>query len=79
MEIKVYQKEILKENSDPLTKFGAKFNLKKNKNLPLTIIGSSELKPIKYYEKKGSAQCKSSVIFAGMRTNGFTHYKSKKI
>ena len=35
--------------SDPLSKFGANFKLKKNKNLPLSIIGSSELKPIKYY------------------------------
>ena len=64
--------------SDPLSKFGANFKLKKNKNLPLSIIGSSELKPIKYYEKKGSAQCKSSVIFGGMRTEGTTIIKAKK-
>ncbi len=66
--------------SDPLSKFGAKFkfNKNKNKNLPLTIIGTSKLKPIKYIEKKGSAQCKSSVIFAAMRTNGTTIIKAKK-
>ncbi len=64
--------------SNPLTKFGAKFKLKNNKNLPLTIHGSKNLKPIKYFENLGSAQCKSAVIFAGMRTNGTTIIKAKK-
>ena len=64
--------------SEPLSKFGAKFKLKKNKNLPLTIYGSQNLKPIRYHENKGSAQCKSSVIFAGMRTDGTTIIKAKK-
>ncbi len=71
-------KRDFKRIADPLTKFGAKFNLKNNKNLPLTIFGSKELKPIKFTEKKGSAQVKSSVIFAGMRTNGLTFIKAKK-
>ncbi len=62
----------------PLSKFGAKFKLTKNNFLPLKIFGSSELKPIKYYENKGSAQCKSSIIFAGMRSNGTTIIKAKK-
>ena len=65
--------------SEPLSKFGAKFKLNKKKNLPLEIIGSSNLKAIKYVEKKGSAQSKSSVIFAGMRSNGTTIIKEKKI
>ncbi len=64
--------------SEPLSKFGAKFQLKNNKYLPLIIHGSEKLKPIKYLENKGSAQCKSSVIFAGMRTNGTTIIKAKK-
>ena len=64
--------------ADPLSKFGAKFKLNNNKNLPLTIIGSSDLKPIKYIENRGSAQCKSSVIFGAMRTNGTTIIKAKK-
>ena len=49
--------------SRPLSKFGAKFKLNKKKNLPLTIMGSPKLNSIKFIEKKGSAQCKSSVIF----------------
>jgi len=40
--------------------------------------GSQNLKPIRYNETKGSAQCKSSVILAGLRTNGKTIIKAKK-
>ena len=64
--------------TEPLSKFGARFKLNKSKNLPLTIFGSQKLKSIKYIEKKGSAQCKSSVIFGGMRATGTTKIKAKK-
>ena len=64
--------------SDPLSKFGARFKLKKNNFLPLKIYGTSNLKPIKYIENRGSAQCKSSIIFASMRTEGTTTIKAKK-
>ena len=67
-----------KRISDPLGKFGAVFKLRKNKNLPLTISGSSNLKPIKYLEDRGSAQCKSAVIFGAMRTEGTTIIQAKK-
>ena len=62
----------------PLSRFGAKFKLKNSKSLPLTIYGSKKLKPINYIENRGSAQCKSSIIFGGMRTNGTTTIKAKK-
>ena len=62
----------------PLSKFGASFQLRNNYNLPLTIRGSKKLKPIKFFETKGSAQCKSSVIFGGIRTEGKTVIKAKK-
>ena len=71
-------KRDFKRIAEPLTKFGAKFNLKNNKNLPLTMFGTKKLNPIKFAEKKGSAQVKSSVIFAGMRTEGTTIIKAKK-
>ena len=67
-----------KRISDPLSRFGVKFKLRNNNLLPLKLYGSSKLKPIKYYEKKGSAQCKSAIIFAGMRTDGTTIIKAKK-
>ncbi len=71
-------KRDFKRIADPLNKFGAKVLLKEGKKLPMTIKGSKNLQPIKYFEKKGSAQCKSSVIFAGLRTNGTTIIKAKK-
>ena len=75
---KSLSKRDFKRVSDPLSKFGAKFKLRNNNFLPLKIYGSSKLKPIKYNENKGSAQCKSSIIFAAMRTNGTTKIKAKK-
>ncbi len=71
-------KRDFKRVTDPLSKFGAKFKLFKNKYLPLAVLGSKKLKPIKYIENKGSAQCKSSVIFGGMRAEGTTIIKAKK-
>ncbi len=62
----------------PLSKFGASFQLRNNCNLPLTIKGSKKLKPIKFFESKGSAQCKSSIIFGGIKTEGKTIIKAKK-
>ena len=67
-----------KRISDPLSKFGGVFKLKNKKNLPLTIYESKNLRPISYLENRGSAQCKSAVIFAGMRTSGTTLIKAKK-
>ena len=63
--------------AEPLKKFGAKIQLT-NKGLPLIIKGNQSLNPIKYLENRGSAQCKSSVIFAGLKTNGKTLIKAKK-
>ena len=63
--------------AEPLRKFGAKISLTNN-TLPLTIQGPKNIKPIKYFEKRGSAQCKSSVIFAGLRASGITSIKAKK-
>ena len=61
----------------PLEKFGAKLNSNFGK-LPIKIQGTNYSKPIKYYEKKGSAQCKSAVMFAALNTSGETIIKAKK-
>ena len=61
----------------PLQKFGAKFKTNSGK-LPVTIYGTNYSKPIKYYEKKGSAQCKSSIMLAALNTKGKTIIKAKK-
>ena len=63
--------------AEPLNKFGAKIKLTK-KGLPLIIKGNKQPHPIRYLEQKGSAQCKSSVIFAGLKTDGKTFIKAKK-
>jgi len=75
---KSLSKRDFKRIADPLSKFGVNINLKDGYGLPLTIKGSKKLKPIKFFERKGSAQCKSSVIFAGIKTNGKTIIKAKK-
>ena len=75
---KSLSKRDFKRVADPLRKFGAKLKLTNNRNLPLNILGTKNLKPIKYYENRGSAQCKSSIIFAGLRTEGTTIIKAKK-
>jgi len=75
---KSLSKRDFKRVADPLRKFGAKLKLTNNRNLPLNILGNKNLKPIKYYENRGSAQCKSSIIFAGLRTEGTTIIKAKK-
>ena len=61
----------------PLKRFGAKFDSNFGK-LPIKIQGTNYSKPIKYYENKGSAQCKSAVMFAALNTQGETIIKAKK-
>ena len=62
----------------PLEKFGAKFYHTVKNKLPLTILGSQSIKGIEYLENKGSAQCKSSVMFAALNASGTTSIKAKK-
>ncbi len=62
---------------EPLKKFGALFKSNKNK-LPIIIKGSNNLKSINYVENKGSAQCKTSIMFAALKANGITKIKAKK-
>jgi 3-phosphoshikimate 1-carboxyvinyltransferase len=62
----------------PLEKFGAKFYHKIKNKLPLSILGSKNSKGIKYLENKGSAQCKSSVMFAALHSSETTSIKAKK-
>ncbi len=61
----------------PLKKFGADFKTRSNK-LPIVVEGTKFPKPVIYYEKKGSAQCKSAVMLAALNTGGETIIKAKK-
>ena len=62
----------------PLERFGAKFYNNKKGKLPLSILGSEFSKSIKFFENKGSAQCKSSVMLAALNASGTTFIKAKK-
>ena len=63
---------------DPLKKFGAIFYPKNKNTLPIYIKGSDFIRPINYFESKGSAQCKSSVMLAALNAPGKTIIKAKK-
>ena len=77
---KSLSKRDFKRIADPLIKFGVKIKLNKRKGLPLSIQRSNDLKaqPIKYFENKGSAQCKSAVLLAGLKFDNTTFIKAKK-
>ena len=62
---------------EPLEKFGATFKSTSGK-LPILVKGTKNVNPIYYHEKKGSAQCKSSVMLAALNTKGKTVIKAKK-
>ena len=62
----------------PLQKIGANFKVNNKKTLPLQIIGSNFINPIHYFENKGSAQCKSTVMLAALNSPGQTVIKAKK-
>ena len=63
--------------TEPLKKFGV--NIKSKANLlPVEIVGTDLLRPINYFEKRGSAQCKSSVMLAALNTPGTTIIKARK-
>jgi len=62
---------------EPLKLFGANISYK-NSFLPVHISGSNYLRPIKYSENLGSAQCKSAVMLASLKTPGITQIKAKK-
>ncbi len=63
--------------AEPLKLFGPIIDLKKG-SLPAKIKGTNFLRPINYYEKKGSAQIKSSILIAAMNTPGKTIIKARK-
>tara|TARA_Y100001970_G_scaffold271300_1_gene366334 strand:- start:941 stop:2254 length:1314 start_codon:yes stop_codon:yes gene_type:complete len=61
----------------PLSEFGIKLFSNKN-NLPIVMQGSISPKSINYQELKGSAQCKSTIMLAALKSKGLTKIKAKK-
>ena len=62
----------------PLKNMGVNFYPHNKKNLPIFIKGSDYLRPIKYIENRGSAQCKSCVMLAALNIHGETLINAKK-
>ena len=58
----------------PMKKFGQNIESKNNK-LPIKIKGTIYPTPINYIESKASAQVKSCILLAAMKTNGITNIK----
>ncbi len=59
----------------PMRMFGQNID-SKNQKLPIKIKGTNYPRPINFNETKGSAQVKSSILFAAMQTPGKTTIKS---
>ena len=62
----------------PLKNMGVNFYPQNKKTLPIYIKGSKYLRPIKYIENRGSAQCKSCVMLAALNIHGETLITAKK-
>ena len=62
----------------PLEKFGCTFEPKDKKTLPIYITGSEMPIAISHKEEIGSAQLKSSIIFASLNTPGISKIKELK-
>ncbi len=62
----------------PLKNMGVNFYPENKKKLPIFIKGSDYLRPIKYTENRGSAQCKSCVMLAALNIHGETLINAKK-
>jgi len=60
----------------PLKLFGVNIE-SKNNMLPIKILGTDFLRPIKYDENIGSAQVKTCIIFSALNTPGITEIYSK--
>ncbi len=62
----------------PLSELGANFFPKNKTKLPISILGSKYLRPINYFENKGSAQCKTCLMLASLNLPGEVRIIAKK-
>ena len=62
----------------PLQEVGANFKVGIKKTLPIKIIGTNLVNPIHYFENRGSAQCKSTIMLAALNSPGQTIIYAKK-
>ena len=62
----------------PLQEFGATFYPEGKKTLPIYIMGTNFIRPIKFQDNIGSAQIKTSICMAALNSPGETFIKSKR-
>lgn len=66
------QKRPMRRIMLPLMKMGVRFEPEERETLPVTIIGTPDLKAITYDSPVASAQLKTAVLLAGLRAKGET-------
>ena len=64
--------------TDPLTDFGANFQLRNKEFLPIVVKGANLPIPITYEMEVASAQVKSAILLAGLNTPGITTVVEKE-
>ena len=64
--------------TDPLTDFGANFELRNKEFLPIVVKGANLAIPITYEMEVASAQVKSAILLAGLNTPGITTVVEKE-
>jgi 3-phosphoshikimate 1-carboxyvinyltransferase len=62
----------MKRIIEPLTEMGARIEAAGHSAAPLTIYGTSPLRPLEYRMPVASAQVKSAILFAGLFADGVT-------
>ncbi len=59
--------------TEPLSQMGARFEATGSGTLPVTIHGTAALKPLRYQSPVASAQVKTALLLAGLRSSGGVH------
>jgi len=59
---------------EPLSRMGARFETREGGRMPLAIIGTDEMVPLEYRLPVASAQVKSAILLAGLRSAGETTF-----
>lgn len=61
--------------ADPLSKMGARFDMRDGKYAPFHLTGTKQLRPIEWSNPVASAQVKSAVLLAALHVKGETIYR----
>ena len=65
--------------AEPLTKMGARFELRDGKFAPFQLTGTKNIRPIEWSNPVASAQVKSAVLLAALHAHGETVYREPTV